>query len=82
MTQKLMSGLAAVALAVALSGCAVGSANDPLSRPATMVPPTSTGIVLDKLPPPARPLDVAIYSFPDLTGQKRKTTISPNSRTP
>jgi curli production assembly/transport component CsgG len=72
MTRELKSGVAAAALALVLSGCAVGSANDPFSRPATMVPATSTGIVLDKLPPPARPLDVAIYSFPDLTGQNKE----------
>lgn len=62
----------AAALAFALGGCAVGSDQDPLSRPATMVPNTWTGIALDSLPPPARPLDVAIYSFPDLTGQNKE----------
>ncbi|HZK92313.1 MAG TPA: CsgG/HfaB family protein, partial [Stellaceae bacterium] len=69
---KWMGGVAAVALAVALTGCAIGSDNDPLSRAATMVPQTTTGIVLDKLPPPVRPLDVAIYSFPDLSGQNKE----------
>jgi len=60
-------------LALALSGCAVsGTRNDPLARPARLVPDTKTGIVLDHLPPPQRPLDVAVYSFPDLTGQNRE----------
>ena len=63
-------GIAAVS-AVLLAGCDAvnGSAFDLLSAPATIVPPTKTGIVLDSLPKAARPLDVAVYTFPDLTGQ-------------
>lgn len=67
------SGAAAIAVLCALNGCAApGSVNDTMSRPATMVAPTATGVVLDKLPPPARPLDVAVYSFADLTGQNKE----------
>jgi curli production assembly/transport component CsgG len=73
MTRNWMSGAAAIAAVCVLSGCAApGSVDDTLSRPATMMPPTSTGIVLDKLPPPARPLDVAVYAFADLTGQNKE----------
>ncbi|OWY04929.1 hypothetical protein B6V73_01720 [Thioclava sp. JM3] len=32
---------------------------------------SSTKISLDYLPPPARPIDVAVYDFPDLTGQNK-----------
>jgi len=67
-----MRGGAAMVMVGILAGCTPGSVYDPWSRPATMEPPTSTGVVLDKLPPPARPLDVAIYSFPDLTGQNKE----------
>jgi curli production assembly/transport component CsgG len=59
-------------LGIALSGCVTaGSSQDPLSPPATLTPDTKTGIALDRLPPPKRKLDVAVYSFPDLTGQNK-----------
>ncbi|WP_108047264.1 CsgG/HfaB family protein [Bosea sp. 124] len=61
-----------MALALAASGCVLsGTASDPITQPATMVPDTKTGVVLDRLPPPAQKLDVAVYSFPDLTGQNK-----------
>jgi curli production assembly/transport component CsgG len=72
MTSKWKHGVAAIALATVLGGCTPGAFNDPLSQPATLTPPTATGIVLDKLPPPVRGLDVAIYAFPDLTGQNKE----------
>ncbi|WP_093012385.1 CsgG/HfaB family protein [Roseivivax halotolerans] len=34
---------------------------------------TQTGLKLERLPPPARALDVAVYAFPDLTGQNEPT---------
>jgi curli production assembly/transport component CsgG len=64
----LTSAIAAAALA--LGGCA-GSVSDPLSQPATLVPDTKSGVILENLPPPQRKLDVAVYSFPDLTGQNK-----------
>jgi curli production assembly/transport component CsgG len=65
-------GIAAAAmLALSLGGCIAGSANDPMAHPATLVPSTKTGIVLDALPPPIRKLDVSVYNFPDLTGQNK-----------
>ncbi len=64
-------GCAAV-LALTLGGCAyTGTAADPLSQPATIVPDTKTGVVLESLPSPVQKLDVAVYSFPDLTGQNK-----------
>jgi curli production assembly/transport component CsgG len=63
---------AALALALAASGCAyTGTVFDPVTPAATMVPPTKTGVVLDSLPPPRQKLDVAVYNFPDLTGQNK-----------
>ncbi|MGV7032162.1 CsgG/HfaB family protein [Methylobacterium symbioticum] len=64
---------AAGLLSCALSACiaTTGSVLDPATQPATLVPLTKTGVILDKLPPPVQPLDVAVYSFPDLTGQNK-----------
>jgi curli production assembly/transport component CsgG len=56
---------------VGLSGCISGGLNDPLAEQASMVPDTKTGVVLANLPVPAQPLDVSVYSFPDLTGQNK-----------
>jgi curli production assembly/transport component CsgG len=61
----------AVALMVGLSGCISGGLNDPLAEQASMIPDTKTGVVLANLPSPAQPLDVSVYSFPDLTGQNK-----------
>ena len=33
--------------------------------------PTDAGGVLRNLPPPRRRVDVAVYAFPDLTGQQK-----------
>jgi curli production assembly/transport component CsgG len=58
-------------LSLSLGGCITGSADDPMAHPATLVPNTKTGIVLDSLPAPRRKLDVTVYNFPDLTGQNK-----------
>ena len=64
---------AALVVTQGLGACVAitGSAMDPATQPATLVAPTKTGVILDKLPPPAQPLDVAVYTFPDLTGQNK-----------
>jgi curli production assembly/transport component CsgG len=62
----------AMTLALVTGGCVISGTNsDPITQPATLVPDTKTGVVLDRLPPPAQKLDVAVYSFPDLTGQNK-----------
>jgi curli production assembly/transport component CsgG len=71
MTTNIRGIAAAAMLCVSLGGCIAGSANDPMARPATLVPDTKTGIVLDSLPAPRRKLDVTVYNFPDLTGQNK-----------
>lgn len=64
--------IAALASALTLSGCvAAGSNLDPVSEPATLTPATKTGVALNTLPPPQQKLDVAVYAFPDLTGQNK-----------
>ncbi len=72
MMNKQLRGIAAIAmLSLSLAGCMSGSAKDPFARPAKLVPETKTGVVLDRLPPPRRKLDVSVYNFPDLTGQNK-----------
>lgn len=71
MRRVVFAAFAGVA-ALALSGCVTaGSSGDILSPQATLVPDTKTGIALDQLPAPKQQLDVAVYSFPDLTGQNK-----------
>jgi curli production assembly/transport component CsgG len=71
MNRHLRSIAAMAMLTLSLGGCITGSADDPLAHRATLVPDTKTGIVLDRLPPPRRSLDVTVYNFPDLTGQNK-----------
>ncbi|MCR4524331.1 CsgG/HfaB family protein [Bosea sp. 47.2.35] len=72
MLRMTLHRVGALALALSAGGCVIaGTASDPIAQPATLVPDTKTGIVLDRLPPPVQKLDVAVYSFPDLTGQNK-----------
>ncbi len=69
-----LRGVAAVAGAAILSG-ALGACQpwvrEPLAMAPVVTPPSPTDINLETLPPPARKIDVAIYNFPDLTGQNK-----------
>lgn len=61
-----------IILSAMLGGCvSAGSSADHLDKPATLSPPTTSGIALDRLPAPKRKIDVAVYTFPDLTGQNK-----------
>jgi curli production assembly/transport component CsgG len=63
---------AALLAGVTLTSCVpAGSKLDPLTEPARLTPATKTGVALEKLPPPVQKLDVAVYAFPDLTGQNK-----------
>jgi curli production assembly/transport component CsgG len=42
---------------------------EPFNEPPTLTPTSGTGVNLLSLPPPDRPIDIAIYSFPDFTGK-------------
>lgn len=59
---------AAALCATLLSGCATLSASAP---PAALIADTKTTPTLVSLPAPSRPVDVAVYEFPDLTGQAK-----------
>lgn len=60
----------AVMMAVLLAGCA--TTGQALNTPrAALITNTKTTPTLRELPAPARPLDVAVYEFPDLTGQAK-----------
>ncbi|WP_158808178.1 CsgG/HfaB family protein [Beijerinckia sp. L45] len=72
MRTRMMTAAAMTAVALCLGACA-GTVADPLSQPATLVPDTKSGVVLESLLPPARKLDVAVYNFPDLTGQNKSS---------
>jgi len=63
----------AIASALALSACATVDAARPVATETTRVAhipqQTSTQLALRDLPPPTRPVAVAVYSFVDQTGQ-------------
>src|ERR1700750_997564 len=71
MNRHLRSIASLAMLSLSLGGCMTGSAQDPMAHPATLVPDTKSGIVLESLPAPRRKLDVSVYNFPDLTGQNK-----------
>ncbi len=56
---------------VSVSGCAwVGEPTDHDFRAnADLMAANSTGLTLERMPPPSMPIDVAVYAFPDRTGQ-------------
>lgn len=61
-----------VVLALATTGCSrIGSITDPDVLQPTLTPATNMGLFLESLPPPERPLDIAIYAYEDQTGQQR-----------
>jgi curli production assembly/transport component CsgG len=69
--------LAALFALFGVAGCSTeigGSVWDPLAERATLEPPTRMTSALTLLPTPARKIDVAVYDFPDLTGQHKSTT--------
>ena len=71
MTRSFLSFAVAIIVAGLLSGCTTIGVNEPLAEPPIVTPPSQTRLYLENLPPPARKVDVALYNFPDLTGQNR-----------
>ncbi|MGU3359067.1 CsgG/HfaB family protein [Methylobacterium sp. M6A4_1b] len=64
--------LVACLACLALAGCeTVLGQREPLAEAPVITPASPTGIGLETLPPPERAIDVAIYAFPDLTGQNK-----------
>jgi curli production assembly/transport component CsgG len=53
----------------ALAGCdTLPPLLDLMTEPAELAPMSRTGLTVENLPGPNRPLDVAVYAFPDLSG--------------
>jgi curli production assembly/transport component CsgG len=61
--------LALLCLALSLAGCAQPGARDLPEQAPVLTPASPTALDLQALPPPARKLDIAVYSFSDLTGK-------------
>ncbi|MGU3538439.1 CsgG/HfaB family protein [Methylobacterium sp. A54F] len=59
------------ALGLGAGGCTTTWLREPLAQAPVVTPPSPTDLNLETLPPPIRKVDVAIYSFPDLTGQNK-----------
>jgi curli production assembly/transport component CsgG len=53
---------------LANAGCAPGT-RDLLEQAPVVTPPSPTAVNLEMLPPPTHKIDIAVYSFPDLTGK-------------
>ena len=72
--------IALVAMAVSLAACAPG-ARELLEQAPRVTDPSATAVELETLPPPRRKVDVAIYTFPDLTGKNEpNATVAVFSR--
>ncbi|ACA16875.1 Curli production assembly/transport component CsgG [Methylobacterium sp. 4-46] len=61
----------AVGLGALCGGCVTSGQREPLNEAPEVTKPSPTGLNLEALPPPARAIDIAVYSFPDLTGQNK-----------
>ena len=78
--QRLQGLLLATALVASFSACAPKPSLIPTSQP-TSVETTASYQALRNLPAPGKPVPVAVYSYPDLTGQlKPSETVTNNSR--
>ncbi|PHP26233.1 CsgG/HfaB family protein [Limimaricola cinnabarinus] len=66
-----LRGVLFTAALTALSGCAeLTNYADDLSEPPELTPITGVGLQLAALPPPAQPVDIAVYDYEDKTGQQ------------
>ncbi|MGX9983639.1 MULTISPECIES: CsgG/HfaB family protein [Methylobacterium] len=70
MRSLLNSLVGAVILCAGLAACAPWE-RELLAQAPVVTPPSPTDLNLETLPPPTRRVDIAIYSFPDLTGQNK-----------
>jgi len=60
-----------LAAALGLGGCVSLGERETLNEPPTITQASPTGLNLEQLPAPLKPVDLAVYSFPDLTGQNK-----------
>ena len=65
---RLVFGLVAFG-SIAACEYTIPASDNALRENARLMSATSTGLKLERIPRPARALDVAVYAFPDLTGQ-------------
>lgn len=73
MAYRFLGSAASLALCMALAGCATdGEGLSLLAVPPKVSNMTESGVKLRDLPPPERAVDIAIYAFPDLTGQYKE----------
>ena len=70
---RILSRLAALALAAALAGCATGEMFDPLAKAPEVGPVTPVALDLGRLPAAQRVVSISVFDFPDLTGQHRQS---------
>ncbi|RDI52547.1 CsgG/HfaB family protein [Microvirga subterranea] len=71
---KVVKLLSAAVVAGLLSGC-MTDGRELLEEPPTVTAPSPTGLNLATLPPPTRKVDIAVYNFPDLTGQNKPNEL-------
>jgi len=64
---NIIKGLLGLSALLMMGGCVSGQMMP--SEPAGFVQETKTSSLLEKLPAAARPIDIAVYEFSDLTGQ-------------
>lgn len=75
-----ITSLGVMAVALTLSGCGTitedGRTNFPETRSKAFYPDrTQTQVLLSELPPPTRPIAVAVYGFTDQTGQFKPSEV-------
>lgn len=74
MRNLLKSLLGAAVLCAGLAACAPWD-RELLAQAPVVTPPSPTDLNLETLPPPTRKIDIAIYNFPDLTGQNKPNDL-------
>lgn len=72
---RLGAAASLVTAALALSGCQTDALTTPISQEPIMAPVTVQNDLLRTLPPPTNRVAVAVYDFPDLTGQFKEREV-------
>ena len=71
MIKRILQVASLCLLAAACQALPSSGEREPFAEAPQITPSSPTGLSLESLPPPARAIDVALYNFPDLTGQNR-----------
>jgi curli production assembly/transport component CsgG len=73
--------IASAAVALSVAACAAPGTLELLEHPPVVTAPSVTAVALETLPPPRSKVDIAIYTFPDLTGKNEpNATVAVFSR--